>query len=120
MCKLILPEEKMDVYELNDDTEKFKNMVSLLDTNVDIFNPHILAQNLLIIQAFEKHFPKAYKIENSAELGKKTIIYTGLKKVKEVYDKRKNDLVKNTGEVKLQAILVESSILSKKIKLIKI
>lgn len=113
MCKLLLPEERMDIYELNDNVDKFKDFVSLLDPNVDVFNPTEIAKNLTTIQCFEKHFPNIYTEEKIGEQGKKAMLYTGLIKIKEIYDRRKHDISLVTGETKLQAVLVESSILSK-------
>jgi len=112
MCKLLASEDRMDIYELNDDPEKFKNMVSSLDTNVDVFTPVNISRSLSVIQAFEKHFPIVYTNEKVGDQGKKALLYTGLMKVKEIYDKKKNDISLETGESKLQAVLVESSILS--------
>ncbi len=112
MCKLLLTEDKMDIYELNDDQEKFKNFVCSFFPNEDIFSPNELSKNLTLMQRFEKNFPAVYTDEKAGEQGKKALVYTGLLKIKEVYERKKNDIVHATGESKLQAVLVESSILS--------
>ena len=104
MCNL-LPKE-MEIYEINDDINKFKSKVNP-SNDPTFFTEAKIAQARKRIKAFEDRYREVYTDTNTEEyLIKKSIICVGLEKMLEFYrDSEKN----NKGT--LRGVLVESDML---------
>ena len=104
MCKL-LPSD-MEIYEINDDINKFKEKVNpTKDPNV--FTDEKIMKAMKKIQSFEQKYREVYRDTNTDEyLHKKSIIHVGLEKM--LVDYRQSE--KNNMST-LRGVLVESDML---------
>jgi phospholipid-translocating P-type ATPase (flippase) len=105
MCNLLV--KNMKLYEIYDDINKFKSVITALYPEETIFSEESLEKAKLKIACFENKFKDVYSHIQSKEYNnKKGILFLGLEKMIEVYENNmKSDAASLTG------ILVESDIL---------
>jgi magnesium-transporting ATPase (P-type) len=104
MCKLLPPE--MEIYEINDDINKFKEKANP-NNDPAVFTEEKIRNARKKVQAFEERYREVYLDTNTDEyLTKKSIICVGLEKMLEIYraSERKSAAT-------LRGVLVESDML---------